>query len=143
MDCIEAFGDPVTTPSHAAPPGAADVDCGWLVDDARIAVFTGVIPAEGLSWQVVTPRLPAGTNLFRLAWTEDGTAGRRLEIRRFRLLALDPDEAFIRAAWLSATPAAQESSVDFPAPLPPSRQKISCRHTVSVAPRSTSAAARS
>ena len=39
--------------------------------------------------------------------------------------------------------AAQESSVDFPAPLPPSRQKISCRHTVSVAPRSTSAAARS
>ncbi|MDD4440726.1 MAG: hypothetical protein PHX41_02405, partial [Kiritimatiellae bacterium] len=81
-------------------------------DDARIAEYAGVIPAEGFSWQVVTPRLPVGTNLFRLAWIEDGAAGRRLEIRRFRLLALDPDEAFIRAAWLAATPAARDGDLD-------------------------------
>ncbi|MDD2456283.1 MAG: hypothetical protein PHE10_08165, partial [Kiritimatiellae bacterium] len=97
--------------SGAAATGAV-FNLALFCDDARIASYAGAVPAEGFAWQVVTPRLPAGTNLFRLAWIEDEPAGRRLEIRRFRLLGLNPDEDFIRAAWLAATPAARDGDLD-------------------------------
>lgn len=81
-------------------------------DDAQIASYAGTIPSDGFVWQVVTPRLPAGTNLFRLAWIEDEPANRHLEISRFHLLGLDPDEDFIRAAWLAATSDTQDDDLD-------------------------------
>ena len=78
---------------------AEDFHLALSVDDAEIARFAAPVPADGGVWQVRTPWLPEGTNRFRLAWIEGVAAGRRLEIARFRVIGVDADVPFARAAW--------------------------------------------
>jgi hypothetical protein len=80
-------------------------------DDAVISTFVSAIQAGGASWQVWTPWLPAGVNRFRLAWTEEAPAGRRLSVLGFRVNGIDSGPA-ARQIWCSLNPGAADSDFD-------------------------------
>jgi hypothetical protein len=80
-------------------------------DDAAIATFVSAIPAGGATWQVWTPWLPAGLNRFRLAWTEDAAAGRKLSVLGFRVNGIDSG-ASARQLWCSLNPGTADSDFD-------------------------------
>jgi hypothetical protein len=80
-------------------------------DDAVISTFVSAIPAGGATWQVWTPWLPAGLNRFRLAWTEDAPAGRRLSVLNFRVNGIDSG-ASARQLWCSLNPGTADSDFD-------------------------------
>ena len=91
---------------------AEDYHLALHCDDARIAEWAAPVPPDGLVWRVLTPWLPAGTNLFRLAWVEDTAAGRRLDILRFRVSGIDASGDGARALWCAASPAAYDGDGD-------------------------------
>ncbi len=80
-------------------------------DDAVIATFASAIPAGGATWQVWTPWLPAGLNRFRIVWTEDAPAGRRLSVLGFRVNGIDSG-ASARQLWCSLNPGTADSDFD-------------------------------
>jgi hypothetical protein len=80
-------------------------------DDALIATFASAIPAGGATWQVWTPWLPAGLNRFRIVWTEDAPAGRRLSVLNFRVNGIDSG-ASARSLWCSLNPGTADSDFD-------------------------------
>lgn len=80
-------------------------------DDAAIATFASAIPAGGATWQVPTPWLPAGLNRFRLAWTEEAPAGRRLSVLGFRVNGIDSGPA-ARQLWCGLNPGTADSDFD-------------------------------
>jgi hypothetical protein len=80
-------------------------------DDAVISTFASAIPAGGATWQVWTPWLPAGLNRFRIVWTEDAPAGRRLSVLNFRVNGIDSG-ASARSLWCSLNPGTADSDFD-------------------------------
>ena len=80
-------------------------------DDAAIATFVSAIPACGATWQAWTPWLPAGVNRFRLAWTEDASAGRKLSVLGFRVNGIDSGAA-ARSLWCGLNPGSADRDFD-------------------------------
>ena len=79
-------------------------------DDATIATFAA--PINGTtSWQTWTPWLPAGTNRFRLCWTEDAAAGRKLSVLGLRVQGVDAGPS-ARQLWCALNPGSSDSDSD-------------------------------
>jgi len=79
-------------------------------DDATIATFAA--PVNGVtSWQTWTPWLPAGTNRFRLCWTEDSASNRKLSVLNFRVQGVDAGPS-ARQLWCAINPGSTDSDSD-------------------------------
>jgi hypothetical protein len=79
-------------------------------DDAAIGTFAARVSGV-TAWKVWTPWLPAGTNRFRLAWTEDAPAARKLSVLGFRVQGVDARPA-ARSLWCGLNPGTADSDFD-------------------------------
>jgi len=101
----------VTVTLSNVTASAASYSLTLWCDDAPIATFASPIPVGGATWQFWTPWLPAGTNRFRLCWTEDVASGRKLSVLGLRVQGVDAGPS-ARQLWCDLNPGTADNDQD-------------------------------